>query len=65
MNSQQSVSTKFATSPPSDGVNPFLLYNTNLTMYEWYVNNMRIVNDRTNYAKNMTLTSSIDGMVVQ
>jgi hypothetical protein len=34
-------------------------------MYEWYVNNMRIVNNATNYGKNMSLSSTVNGIIVQ
>jgi len=33
--------------------------------YEWYVNNMRLLNIHANYGKNIYMTTSLNGMVVQ
>lgn len=60
---------KQASSDPisiANGTSPFLVYElTNLKTYEWYINNLRVVNSAANYGKASYLTASLNGMLVQ
>lgn len=50
----------------ADYSSPFLIYTlTNMKSYEWYINNLRVVNNGEHYGKEMKMSSSINGMLIQ
>lgn len=64
--SNDDIAKQMNNSAVANGTSPFLVYElTNIKTYEWYINNLRVINNAANYGKPSYLTASLNGMLIQ
>lgn len=64
--SNDDISKQMNTSDVANSTSPFISYQlTNIKTYEWYINNLRVINNANHYGKPANMTASMNGMLVQ